>query len=318
MPLAAVKTQNNSGRTAGTNVATGHFDNFTDPSGNLKYVNVGDRIWVSTADIATGSNGVVIQHAQLDSKFAQLSFVFMVTALPSAAMEVCHVRTGTLGTSTKRTNWLLDSTGGNPRIALRSGGDVSVFSAVLALNVPYIARLRFDSGTTTTNGRTGGSVVRVSDLVSMGAGEKTDADNGAGALVALHQTGKVSSTGTVGLLMDDFAFWDSAYALIDPASAPPSMTVTSDGPFWMHDGRGVSGGAYTLAHVSGPNHLSEAQEPVEGLFFVPQDSSASTYTMTVTTGSGSDFETVVVPVASSGGPVPGSVRRRVWNGSALL
>lgn len=318
MPLASMKVQNNSGGTAGSLVTNSFYDAVTDASGNFKFVDVSGDLAISTADVPTGSNAVVIHHAQVDSKFAQYTFDFMVTVLPSTSMEICQVRTGTIASSTKRTNWLLANNSGAPQITLRAGGDATVFTANLALNVWYTARLRFDSGSTASDGRTSGSITRRSDQVSINSGEKTDADNGAGANVAVVQTGKVPSTGTVGLVLDNFAFWDSAYTFLDPAPAPPVLAVTSGGPYWMHDGRGVSGGAYTLTHLSGPNNAASALEPIEGLFLVPQGTSESTYSLQVTTAAGLDAETVTVPPESTGGPVPGTVRRRVWNGSALL
>lgn len=320
MPLTSIKEFNNNGRTAGTAVTNSHYDNVTDPSNNLKYASVAGRVWVSTADVPSGSNGMVLIHAQGDSRFVQLSFVMRITANPSQALEICQIRTGTIASSTKRASLLLDINAGNPRIKLRDGADVEVtaFTTTLARDTDYVVKIKFDSGSTTGDGRVSATISLASDNTPVASGEKTDANTGSGAFTAFVQMGKVNSSGTVGALFDDIALWDSAYDYIGTASAPPTLTVSDGGPYMRYTASAVAGGTFAVEYISGGTDLSDGiVELGTGDYLIPLGTAETTYQMEVTTSGGTDVEPLVVPALTVGAE-PGAVREWVWDGEGWV
>lgn len=77
--------------------------------------------------------------------------------------------------------------------------------------------------------------------------------------------------------------------------------------------------SYSLAHVSGPNLLADVEEPLDGLFLIPRDDTTSVYQVTVSESGGGSATYDITVHPGSGWSLPsGSVRRRVWDGAALV
>lgn len=110
---------------------------------------------------------------------------------------------------------------------------------------------------------------------------------------------------------------------LGPISAPPTIVLaTPTGPYYEYDATDSTPGGggvvtYSLSHVSGPDNTSGAREPVDGLFFIPQGASDSVYTITADEAGNTDSENITVPAIPTGAP-SGGVRRRRWNGTALV
>lgn len=138
------------------------------------------------------------------------------------------------------------------------------------------------------------------------------------------RTGRINTiTDTGEMFIHYVRVSDSQITPLSPIAAPPTIVIASNGPYWEHNaipGSTPGGGgalSFTVAHASGPNNSAGIREPVDGWFFIPQDTAESTYTVTVSEGGNDDSEVVTVPAISTGTP-SGGVRRRRWNGSALV
>jgi hypothetical protein len=116
---------------------------------------------------------------------------------------------------------------------------------------------------------------------------------------------------------------DSQITPLGPIAAPPAIDVfEGTTPFFEYDARGsTSGGGgaltYSITHVSGTNNLAGTREPIDGWFFVPQDTASAVYTITASEGGNTDSQNVTVPAVAAGAP-SGGVRRRRYNGSTLV
>jgi len=144
--------------------------------------------------------------------------------------------------------------GGNPTLLARGGGDVSLTgwtSAVtLALNTRYRLQMAIEVGTSTT-GKTKARLTRVSDGVELASGERTDLNNGT-TNTNRSNLGKLTSTGTMGLWIDNIAVLDSAYSyLSSPASGVlgrPSYVIVGSIPGTVRATTSIDGGVvpYTI------------------------------------------------------------------------
>jgi hypothetical protein len=148
----------------------------------------------------------------------------------------------------------------------------------------------------------------------------TASDFDANALTAVRR-GRISSTASTSAVIEPIYFQtEDTLSAIGPLAGAPTIALLSDGPYWGHDVRTTSspGGAatFSIVHTSGPNNLSGVKEPIDGWFFIPQDTSVSTYTITATGPGGSDTEVVTVPAAAV--TTATGIRRRRYNGTGLV
>lgn len=91
-------------------------------------------------------------------------------------------------------------------------------------------------------------------------------------------------------------------------TGPITGTPTGSGPLWKIDATGLTGGAGALTHSISPT--TGVVETSEGVFWVPQGSSAVDYTVTSTDGVSPVTNDVTVPAAGVDG-----IRRRRWTGT---
>lgn len=224
MVMEAPKQRTNTGRVPGFNVLTPHYDLVSSDAVPV-YVDTGENeIEVSFAGAPSGANSWVADDTS-GSLFMQYTVDVTFITPPSQTMEIVQFRNA----SGKVGSILVWVSGGLPQLVVRGGGDVQLWTAgagTLALNVRYRVFVTMQVATITT-GKMKGQVVRVSDGVTVVSGERTDLNNGTVNLTRV-QVGKISGSGTVGLLIDNSALFDSAYAYINAASDPPE--IPEEGP----------------------------------------------------------------------------------------
>lgn len=136
--------------------------------------------------------------------------------------------------------------------------------------------------------------------------------------------GRISSTAaSTADVVTEYVLARDSLTPIGPkeANVPPTVVYTTDGPYVEFDARTSQPGtstslAYSIAHVSGPNNLTGVREPVDGWFFVPQDTASAVYAVTATGDDGISTENVTVPAAEVA--ISSGIRRRRWNGTELV
>lgn len=116
------------------------------------------------------------------------------------------------------------------------------------------------------------------------------------------RVGKASNTGTIGnpWHLDDFAISNGTTTFIGPyASTGPAISTVQTPSFFEIDATGstaAAGGA--LSYAISPS-VNTAQSP-SGVFYVPQTTSSTSYTLTVSeAGGGSTSRSIVVPGSTS-------------------
>ena len=141
------------------------------------------------------------------------------------------------------------------------------------------------------------------------SGTITTANSTAATMVRF---GRIASSVDFGgdVHLDDLTVEYQSAALDFPA-APITGTPANSGPLWKIDASGLTGGAGALTHSISPT--TGVVETSEGVFWVPQGSSAVTYTVTSTDGATPVTNDVTVPAAGVDG-----IRRRRWDGSAFV
>ena len=255
MALAAAKQHTNTGKTAGTNpAAPGDYDALNG-TGNLLYTSDSGNIVLDASGIASGTNAMVQDNGDGTSFYWSLTFDFKFTGNPSVAGEVTETRSATA----KFASTVANVSGGNPTFLARGGGDVPLTGWTAGVALARDVWYRSESTgwvDTASTGKMKSRVTRLSDSTVMASGESTTLNNGTTA--AHHYlVGKVGSTGTLPIYIDNIAWWDGAgYAYIPAAhevvnagvdqTVEPNVTVTltsSIAGTWVQD----SGTTVTLA-----------------------------------------------------------------------
>lgn len=134
--------------------------------------------------------------------------------------------------------------------------------------------------------------------------------------LSIIRLGRISSTvGSTGTVRTIWAIAQDSTADIAPLAGPPTLAYTSAVKQVVDARTSASGSGaaltYAMAYVSGEDNSSGITEPIEGLFLVPQGTSSSIYSVTVTEITGTDTDNVTVPAAGAG--ASGGLRRRVWD-----
>lgn len=151
----------------------------------------------------------------------------------------------------------------------------------------------------------------------------TDYDVGTTGSATRYRYMQVPAWATPAVVIDEIWGGDLASGWATPPLAPPTTVVTpGTASHWLVDARGSSAGGgtgatWSITHTSGPNHLGDVVEPVDGLFFIPQDTTAATYTITTTSSSGTDPEVVTVPALAST-PATGGLVRKTLVGTSWI
>lgn len=215
MALATAKQHTNTGQTAGADVAVPEYDGIIG-TGTPVYADDSGNIVVSVESIPDGTSAMVEDLSANDTNYGQLTYDFKFTAAPSVAAQCSEIRNSTV----KVANHLISFIGSNPTFRVRGGADAALTgwetSTTLALNTWYRVETALQVGAGTTDGKTKARLTRLSDSVVLASGESTNLDSGT-TNIHHHQTGKNGTSGTVGLLIDNLAFWDSAYEYVPAA-----------------------------------------------------------------------------------------------------
>lgn len=272
-----------------------------------------------------GTTGVARLEMSLATPTATMSILIkgtLPTTNPSVNSRICEVM-DTQGSPASKMR--LDHLASTGQGQLYNGLNAGVFNTTPDLSSDVYVALGLEPATTST----GKYRMNVFDSTYTLIGSTTfsnDAQN-VGLLANLNKVlrvGRINSvTDTGNFDVQYIRVSDSQITPLSPISAPPTIAISSDGPYWEHNaipGSTPGGGGtltFTVAHTSGPDNSAGIREPVDGWFFIPQDTAASTYTITASEGGNDDSEVVTVPAIATGTP-SGGVRRRRWNGSALV
>lgn len=137
------------------------------------------------------------------------------------------------------------------------------------------------------------------------------------AAVAAIRRGRISSTAASAATAEIlYGQTDDTGATIGPLAPdvdPPSISAPDETEPWVADFRssGTAGGggdlSWSIAHVSGPDNTAGVEEPVDGLFLIPRDTTTSVYRVTLTETGNAETDTWDVTVTPAGTDLEGLV-----------
>lgn len=272
-----------------------------------------------------GTSGVARMELALTTATAQMSILIkatLPTTNPAANSRITEVMDNNGTPAQRMRTEHLSSTG---QLQLYNSANAGRFNTTPDISGDVYIAIGLETATATT-GKYRFNVYD-STYTLIGSATYSHDDENVGLVAQLLKTlrvGRINSiTDTGNLDIQYIRVSDSQVTPLSPIAAPPTIAVASGGPFFEYNaaiGSTPGGGGaltYSIAHTSGPDNSSGIREPVDGWFFIPQDTAAATYTITASEGGNTDSEVVDVPAISAGTP-SGGVRRRRWNGAALV
>lgn len=232
---------------------------------------------------------------------------FKTAALPSAEDYVIQFRGGA-GGSTVACSLRLTAAG-FLRMLNQTGG-ASVLQTGTAITPGLGTTIRVEAfvtpGTTTSNGSFQASWFVGESLTPTGTISASGTFNTGVIPITQVRFGRAAAvTGTWPAFWDDFGIDDTATGFMGPVPGAPPTVVVTQAMNYVVDYRSTTpgtGGAsmsYSMSQVSGP--ATTAAEPVEGLFIIVPDATATlVYTATIIeTGGQTITQTITVPPLSA-------------------
>lgn len=285
----------------------------------------GDAFTTSVAAVVFGSNGINGTQGAKTSNAASAEYIrktFAANSLSTIASRVYFKTPASYptlwlviwagrSTTTKVASFGLHSTG-NLRLYDQTSPSVAVWesTATLDLSTWYLLELVVDVGAGNATGTAKVSYRKLGDAAAIQEQTVPNLTFGGPTGFDTIRFGKNGSE--AGLMEFDEPAWnDGSTTFIGPEAAAIIGTPTDNGPLWKIDATSLTGGAGALTHSISPS--SGVVESSEGVFWVPQNATATNYTVTTTDGINPVDNVVAVPAIPSG-VIAGNIRH-VYTGS---